>query len=395
MQSFQHVRVPSLSSLYILDGRLPTLGSEDYSRIPRLRRHKWTAAEKQVLYLLNSHYANPPGELWRVFNAFFRASHRRPRGWVGPRRRAWETMRVFNMNPLRYRVDWTGAEARRVRGEIERVAEGVGVRLLGKGCGGGPLTSVRGRGRGVSARGTGRETPVADGLHSVRSMSPEQGTVRRKLFDADSAKRARVTNGLLTPPPTVKKNGKWKSKSQTDIPVPSIAFRGKSYTSQSKDPKTNLPPSKAFNHQSQGLNGAHGFVAGTFVNSSSLAIPEEPPAETEYIQELWRHLEKHHSGPTPFISVSPYLMRVVMHAFRRDRELGQRTEWSVAVIALSKVRADVKAVWGVGAAGWNARRAFGEWVGEFSFLFFLILSSSSDDICTGNCFFFFRSSGFF
>lgn len=56
-----------------------------------------------------------------------------------------------------------------------------------------------------------------------------------------------------------------------------------------------------------------------------------------------------------------------MHAYRRDRELGQRTEWSVAVIALSKVRADVKAVWGLGAAGWNARRAFGEWVGEFLF----------------------------
>ncbi|KAI4219625.1 MAG: hypothetical protein LQ349_008302, partial [Xanthoria aureola] len=56
-------------------------------------------------------------------------------------------------------------------------------------------------------------------------MSPEQGTVTRKLFDADSAKRATVTNGLLTPPPTVKKNGKWKSESETDIPVPSIAFR--------------------------------------------------------------------------------------------------------------------------------------------------------------------------
>ncbi|KAI4212578.1 MAG: hypothetical protein LQ349_009344 [Xanthoria aureola] len=243
------------------------------------------------------------------------------------------------MNPVRYCPWWTGAEAVRVRGELERVALGVGVRLLGKGWGGGPLTPVRGRGK---RRGPGSVSSVGDGLHSVRSMSPEQGTVRRKLFDADSAKRATVTNGLLTPPPTVKKkNGKWKSQSETDIPVPSIAFR-------------------AFNHQSQGLNGAHGFVAGTFVHSSS--IPDEPPAEPEYIQELWRHLEKQHSGPTPFISVSPYLMRVVMHAFRRDRELGQRTEWSVAVIALSKVRADVKAVWGVGAAGWNARRAFGEWV---------------------------------
>lgn len=222
MQTFQHVSIPPLSSLYILDGRLPTLGSSDYNRIPLLRRHKWTAAEKQVLYLLNGTYKNPAGELWRVFNAFFKEGRER---WVGPRRRAWETMRGFNMDPVRYRVELTGAEARRVRGEIERVAVGVGVRLLGKG---GPLTPVRGRGK---RRGPGSVSSVGDGLHSVRSTSPEQGTVRRKLFDADdSAKRATVTtNGLLTPPPTVKKNGRWKSEREMDIPVPSIAFRGKSY----------------------------------------------------------------------------------------------------------------------------------------------------------------------
>lgn len=227
MQSFHHISVPSLSSLYTLDGRLPTLGSQDYSRIPRLRRHNWTAAEKQVLYLLNATYSNnnPPGELWTVFNAFFKEGRPR-RGWVGPRRTAWETMRVFIMNPVRYCPWWTGAEARRVRGELERVARGVGVRLLGKGWGGGSLTPVRGR----RSRRPGSVSSVGDGLHSVRSMSPEQGTVRRKLFDADSAKRAAVTNGLLTPPPTVKKkNGKWKSESETDIAVPSIAFRGKQY----------------------------------------------------------------------------------------------------------------------------------------------------------------------
>lgn len=372
MQSFKHVKVPSLSSLYTLDRRLPTLTSDDYNRIPRLRRHKWTPAEKQVLYLLNSHYANPPGELWRVFNVYFKEW--RPR-WVGPRKRAWETMRLFMMNPVRYCPWWTGAEARRVRGEIERVAVGVGVRLLGKG----PLTPVRGRGK---RSGAGSVSSVADGLHSVRSVSPDHGgTVRRKLFDAESAKRVKqatvTTNGLLTPPPTVKKkrNGKWKSNSGMDIPVPSIAFRGMQavlpFEKTQRICKTNLTPSKkAFNHQSQGLNGTEGFVAGTFVNvhSSPFSIPETPPAEDIYIQELWRHLEKQHSGPTPFISLSPFLMRVVMHAFRRDCENGQRTEWSVAVIALGKVRrADVRAVWGLSAAGWNARKAFGEWVGKFFF----------------------------
>ncbi len=148
---------------------------------------------------------------------------------MGPRKRAWETMRLFMMNPVRYCPWWTGAEARRVRGEIERVAVGVGVRLLGKG----PLTPVRGRGK---RSGAGSVSSVADGLHSVRSVSPDHGgTVRRKLlFDADGAKRVKqatvTTNGLLTPPPTVKKKkkkkGEWKSRSEMDIPVPAIAFRG-------------------------------------------------------------------------------------------------------------------------------------------------------------------------
>ena len=146
---------------------------------------------------------------------------------MGPRRTAWETMRGFIMDPVRYCPWWKGAEARRVRGEIERVAVGVGVRLLGKG----PLTPVRGRGK---RRGAGSVSSVADGVHAVRSPSPDHGgTVRRKLlFDADSAKRVKqatvTTNGLLTPPPTVKKkkNGKWESEREMDIPVPAIAFRG-------------------------------------------------------------------------------------------------------------------------------------------------------------------------
>lgn len=101
-----------------------------------------------------------------------------------------------------------------------------------------------------------------------------------------------------------------------------------------------------------------------FVNS--ILIPD-PPIEKEYLAELYRHLEKHHSGPTPFITVSPYLMRVIIHAYRRDREKGLKPDWSVAVIALPKVTSDVRAVWELNA-GFNARMAFGEWVGEFCVL---------------------------
>lgn len=57
-------------------------------------------------------------------------------------------------------------------------------------------------------------------------------------------------------------------------------------------------------------------------------------------------------------------MRVIIHAYRRDREKGHKTDWSVAVIALSKVSSDIKAVWELNA-GFNATMAFGEWVGEF------------------------------
>ena len=95
----------------------------------------------------------------------------------------------------------------------------------------------------------------------------------------------------------------------------------------------------------------------------STSIPE-PPNQTEYLSELERHLEKRHSGPTPFISVSQYLMRVIIHAYRLEREKGRQiTDWNIAVINLSRVEPSAKEVKTL-AAGYNARRAFGEWVGE-------------------------------
>ncbi|KAL8851147.1 MAG: hypothetical protein Q9221_003950 [Calogaya cf. arnoldii] len=342
MQSFKYVRIPSLSSLYVQDGRLPNLGA-DYSRIPRLRRHTWSPEEKQVLYILTSHFNNPSTVLWKVYNAHFKERRRR---WLGPRKSAWETMRVWNMNPLRYRVWWTESASRRVCTELTKTALAIGIQLSPNNDII-PLTPVRRSGKryGLSSVST-----VEDGLGSVQSTSPERSTVRRKLFDAYSApgaKRATVTNGLLTPPSSAKKTRTWKSRIQTATAVPSIAFR-------------------VFNQHSQGINGPDGFVAGMFINS--ISIPDSPD-EKEYLNELWRHLEKYHSGPTPFISVSPYLMRVIMHAYRRDREFGEegKSEWSVAVIALSKVTSSVKAVWEL---DWqkregnniNGKMAFGEWV---------------------------------
>lgn len=148
MQSFKHVRIPTLSSLYVQDGRLPNVGA-DYSRIPRLRRHKWSPEEKQVLYILSSNYDNPSGELWRIFNAHFKE---RRRCWLGPRKKAWETMRVFNLKPLRYRVWWTDSASRRVETELTRTALLIGIQLLPKHHDI-PSTPVRRRRKRMSSRG--------------------------------------------------------------------------------------------------------------------------------------------------------------------------------------------------------------------------------------------------
>ncbi|KAL9626343.1 MAG: hypothetical protein Q9204_007382 [Flavoplaca sp. TL-2023a] len=345
MQSFKYIKVPLLSSLYIQDGRLPNLGA-DYTRLPQLRRHKWTLEEKQVLYVLSSHFTNLSRELWAVFNAHFK--ERRPR-WLGPRKIAWETMKVFMMKPGQSRVSCTETAARRIRCELLSTASLIGIRLLPK-YGGCPATPVRRRrGRQALYSLDSSSSGEDDGDHGL-SASEESNSVRRKLFDVQDTPQGKgitVTNGLLTPPSTAKKHStNQQTKIQTPSPVPSIAFR-------------------AFNQQSQGHNSPHGFKAGLFTNT--VCIPPIPSEEI-YLSELKRHLEKYHSGPTPFISVSPYLMRVIMHACRKDRELREseewekgKGEWSVAVIALSKVKGDVREVRGL-QAGWNAVRAWGEWV---------------------------------
>ena len=62
------------------------------------------------------------------------------------------------------------------------------------------------------------------------------------------------------------------------------------------------------NRLSQGLNSSKtGFVAGSFVNSD--VIPPSPdPQDQFFVKEALRHISKHHSGPTPFISLSYHLL---------------------------------------------------------------------------------------
>ncbi|KAL8857921.1 MAG: hypothetical protein Q9178_005540 [Gyalolechia marmorata] len=257
-----------------------------------------------------------------------------------PRRSAWEAMRAHIANPTRYRVWWTRVTARRLRTEIERVASSVGVRLLPKQEDETPSTPARRVRRRVSSPSL---SGTSDGDDDRDSGSLNGNNTRRKLFQESGtpqARSAKVTFGLLTPPSSQVKRASGGRQVGSHRVVPSIAFR-------------------AFDKHSQGVNGIDGFVAGMFVGSTS--IPE-PPNQTEYLYELERHLAPRHSGPTPFISVSQYLMRVIIHAYRLEREKGRQiTGWSIAVVNLSRLEPSAKEVKTL-AAGYNARRAFGEWV---------------------------------
>ena len=231
MQQFKCVEVPTLSSLYIQDGRLPNLGA-DYTRLPQLRRHKWTLEEKRVLYVLSSCFANPSKELWMVFNAYFR--ERGPR-WLGPRKIAWETMRSFMMKSGRCRVSCRETAVRRIRCELLSTASVVGTRLLSKYGGVSTAPARRRGGRRVSSGESSSSNGEDDGDYG-QDAHEEKDSVSRKLFKVQDTPRGKgitVTDGLLTPPSTAKKNDRHQqARIQTQTSVPSIAFRGTSDLSQ-------------------------------------------------------------------------------------------------------------------------------------------------------------------
>ncbi|KAL8714595.1 MAG: hypothetical protein Q9220_001543 [cf. Caloplaca sp. 1 TL-2023] len=84
--------------------------------------------------------------------------------------------------------------------------------------------------------------------------------------------------------------------------------------------------------------------------------------ETSYNLELARHLHPIQSGPTPFISISQRLMRVITHAYRCSQlEKINVEEWEIAVINLSTIASNAKAVWEISAVR-SAWKAYGEWV---------------------------------
>ncbi|KAL9602454.1 MAG: hypothetical protein Q9219_001879 [cf. Caloplaca sp. 3 TL-2023] len=170
----------------------------------------------------------------------------------------------------------------------------------------------------------------------ISDPQPKLKTPRTQRFN--------VSGGLLTPPPSSSQS-RLKERLYTRATVDNlqkIAFR-------------------AFNSQSQGLNSIDGFIAGSYVDTEPSAIPK-PPEEDLYLKELERHLERYHTGTTPFISLSHKLLRVILLALRRSRTQNDNkaTDWKIAVIKLSSL-SSARPVWTLNA-GRNARRAHGEWV---------------------------------
>lgn len=225
MPIFKCVRIPSLSALYFEDGRLPDVGS-DYTWIPCPRRHSWTREQKQVLYVLSSHYKNPSIDLWRVFKArFARSGHL-------PRRKSWDTMRNYNSNPTRYRAWWSETAGHRLRVELQTLASSISIQLLPKAQGTSP-TNYRRRGRRpylCSRTNTSVSNDEWDSSESTSLASKDPG---RKLFGEPATPRAcptKLISGLLTPPPTHSRGV--PGSVRADIPntirdVPPLAFRGR------------------------------------------------------------------------------------------------------------------------------------------------------------------------
>ncbi|KAL8948798.1 MAG: hypothetical protein Q9222_005043 [Ikaeria aurantiellina] len=112
---------------------------------------------------------------------------------------------------------------------------------------------------------------------------------------------------------------------------------------------------------SQGINAIDGFVAGSFVDIERKDVPVMID-EDQYLHELERHLDPVHSGPTPFISMSQHLLRVLTRAFRCSKMYPTGlSAWKVAIIKLSSASSTARAVWKLNA-GKHARKAYGEWV---------------------------------
>ncbi|KAL8918234.1 MAG: hypothetical protein Q9208_007462 [Pyrenodesmia sp. 3 TL-2023] len=344
---FSHVQVPSLGALYWEDGRLPNNGA-DYTRIGGPRRYLWSREEKRVLYILSKFYKNGVVDLWRVFNACFTDKYRQsPR----PRRSAWNTMRVWNLDPRRYSVWWGAATTARFKAQIEQQALRIGIRLQPVLKGDPKSTHSRKRRSSQSPSSTSNSDGDWDtnDTEDAGLLGLPGGMIKKnpRIPQTPRSKHPQLARSLPTPPSSQSFSRKVAPAWIVRPSIPPIAFR-------------------AFSSDSQGLNGSEGFVAGSFVQAP-WSEAQAPTNEAEYLKDLERHLAREHSGCTPFISTSETLLRVIHLVLRRCREAkeGTSTDWKIAVINLSKVSSLARPVWKL-KAGQHSRNSLGEWAGKQS-----------------------------
>ncbi|KAL8907750.1 MAG: hypothetical protein Q9207_001233 [Kuettlingeria erythrocarpa] len=269
------VRVPPLASLYQEDPRLPNTGA-DYTRIGGPRRYKWSPEEKQILYILSRYFKNEAVDLWKVFLAFFAKRYRIS---TRPRKSAWNTMRVWNLNSERYSVWWGAITTTRLKAKLEQQAARIGIRLQ------------------LVLRGDPKSRPSRKRKLSRSSGSTSNSDGGWDTENTEAADHQSRQTGVLRTyqdNPQTPRQQRFRT-AQTSRPIPSIAFR-------------------AFGSNSQGVNGINGFVAGSFVGTEQARIPS-PPGQAAYLHDLERHLATDHSGATPFISTPwPFYTDIIKHS---------------------------------------------------------------------------------
>lgn len=232
MSFFSHVRVPSLSSVYFRDDRVPDVGA-DYSRLSALKRYQWSRQEKEVLYLM-SDFDNSSIQLWAIFRAYFAEKYSKA---PKPRKPAWEAMRNYLAHKARHSKQSTHSFAlRRAKARISSVAVSIGIQLHTK-AQTGPVAKSRLQKQKKAPSPDRSDTSPSENdwssdgsnyFDDVTDQSPAI-LIPPELHSTPSASRVFPLGGLLTPPSTDRKEHRiWGTQGgETDEGVPQLAFRGK------------------------------------------------------------------------------------------------------------------------------------------------------------------------
>ena len=220
MSVFSHVKIPNLSSLYVVDNRLPE--TADYTPLRASKRRIWTQKEKQVLHMLGHGYQDPPYQLWQVFNAFFSDEYRHQ---ARPRRCAWEAMRNQIKRSTRSDIWWTKAEELALRSTLLRVARSLNIRLR--------QNAMESSVRPHSARVKKLSSPASSTPEASEAdwTADEHGTPdktnQKTRHRAVAPTPSKKQYGLLTPPNSQKKIWRSQKNAKAKAARPPVAFRGK------------------------------------------------------------------------------------------------------------------------------------------------------------------------